>query len=202
VQFRGSSRNETFEVSSWGPEGDVEVAMGGGRDTVFVFGPYVRGTYRGGRGADLLHLFGHVVSDRLMEKSQGGADLAAGVVWLGDERPRDHGQGQVSSFADVLLDDFGDATVVGNDRDNRITVKACRGTIHAGGGADDIVFTAWAHQACGPVSARRVLAYGEAGDDHLTGGMGRDVLDGGAGHDHADGGPSSDTCTAEVRRRC
>ena len=202
IRFQGGSDDETLQIERPGLKGDVKASMGAGRDVVYFWGPYVDGTYAGGRGADQITLFGHLVSSRLMEKSQGGADLAAGLVWMGDRKPRDHGQASVRSFVDVVLDDFGDAVVIGDARANDVTVKACRSTVSAGGGDDSVLFTAWGHRGCGPVSNRRVDADGEDGDDELTGSIGRDLLDGGPGRDRADGGKGVDTCVAEVRRRC
>ena len=200
VQFLGGRGPETLEISQWADLPETEVDMGPGADQVVLVGPVLGGTFRGGRGADAVRISAYGVG--VPENTQGGADLRAHEVWLGYRRPRDHGQAVIRSFADVDLDHFGTVAVVGDGRDNDITVTACRADVRAGGGDDVVRFQAFARRLCGPLPSRATTADGEKGNDTLIGSLGWDTLLGGPGRDRADGGKGVDTCVTEVRRRC
>jgi Ca2+-binding RTX toxin-like protein len=200
IRFLGGAGPETLEISQGADLLKTEVDMGPGADRVELVGPVLGGTFRGGRGADVVRISAYGVG--VPEKTQGGADLRAHEVWLGYRKPRDHGHAVIRSFADVDLDHFGTVTVVGDGRDNDITVTACRADVRAGGGDDTVRFQAFARRLCGPIPSRARTADGQGGDDALHGSGGWDTLVGGPGRDRADGGKGVDTCATEVRRRC
>ena len=153
--------------------------------------PRLRGTlFEGGPGRD-----GLVISASKRVPIQ--LDLARGSLVL------EHGAttARVSSFEDAELHGS-TVDVVGSAKDNVLSVTSCRAaTVRGLAGDDELTLVRGEYPSCShPV---RRAAYGDAGDDVLTGSESADRLDGGRGHDTADGLEGRDTClSVEVRTSC
>lgn len=108
------------------------------------------------------------------------------------------------------------ATVIGSDRANWISLRACRNEVRAGAG-NDVVFASGHPSVCGRLETEilggagndflwgwdgRTSIRGGSGDDEMVGGPGSDTLRGGDGQDLARGGGGADLCVAETTRRC
>ena len=89
--------------------------------------------------------------------------------------------------------------VVGDHRDNRITVGGCDVHVHAGSGDDHAIHNDLRLGRCSQISR----IDGGTGSDRLTGGdRSADHLIGGPGRDTADGRGGIDTCRAETTQHC
>lgn len=196
VRFLGGADEETLDLWKDPPakaDGGVIVDMGGGDDR-FIPGPApLSGPYHGGAGRDWLLIEATKTNVR---KGRVSADLFAGLVRVGDD------EAKATSWTDLTLEGFDRNTVRTGPGSQHVVVRGCRATVHAGSGDDVVRHEPAAFPCAGAVSARALTAYGEGGDDILTGGAGDDRLMGGPGRDTAKGGPGRDVCSAEVRISC
>jgi Ca2+-binding RTX toxin-like protein len=197
VRFVGGPDDETLDLWKYPPakpDGGVTVDMGGGDDR-FIPGPApLSGPYHGGAGRDWLSIEAVRAN---MRKGSVSADLVAGLVRVG----ADH-EVKATSWSDLTLEGFGRNSVRTGPGSQYVVVRGCRATVHAGAGDDVVRHHPSAFPCGGAVAARAFTAYGEGGDDILTGGTGDDRLMGGPGRDTAKGGPGRDVCSAEVRIGC
>jgi Ca2+-binding RTX toxin-like protein len=135
-----------------------------------------------GDGDDLLRAGGDDFSAVRLFSGGAGVDT---VDMLAQQRLDLTSVTDIQVFPDVENVTNAQGTVIGNDLNNRITVRASdtEGVeVHAGGGDDTVVG--------GPGPDR---FFGEAGHDTLIGNGANDLLDGGFGIDDLNGGPGDDT---------
>jgi len=176
------------------------IAEGDGGDDTFVGGP----------GPDTFYgFYGSGTGDQDVARGHGGSD----VIALGIGNDLSVG----GSGADHIMAGPGDDLVDGGKGRDRysggsLTADGFRvdlrlGTATGGGtGVDrltsirDLDGSADDDVLIGNRYANDIFA--GPGDDHLSGGAGDDVLNGFDDVDRADGGPGTDTCVAELRRRC
>jgi Ca2+-binding RTX toxin-like protein len=92
--------------------------------------------------------------------------------------------------------------VVGSGGDDWITATGCWLNMLGRYGSDTLKAVYDRDNCPPPPNATSARLGGGPGDDRLIGTSVSDVLSGARGHDHADGRRGSDTCRAEVRRRC
>lgn len=174
------------------------IAEGDGGDDTFIGGPgpdtfygfytgFDQDVARGHGGSDVIALgigndlsFGGSGADHIMAGP--GEDLVDG----GKGRDRYSG-GSLSADGFRVDLRLGTATGGGTGVDRLTSIRDLDGS------ADDDVLI-------GNRYANDIFA--GPGDDHLSGGAGDDVLNGFDDVDRADGGPGTDTCVAELRRRC
>lgn len=197
VRFVGGPGEETLDLWKYPrakPDGGVIVDMGGGDDRLIPGPAPLSGPYHGGAGRDWLSIEGPRAK---VTKGSVSADLVAGLVRVG----ADH-EAKATSWTDLTLEGFDRNTVRTGPGSQYVVVRGCRATVHAGSGDDVVRHDPAAFPCGGAVSARALTAYGEGGDDILTGGTGKDRLMGGPGRDTAKGGPGRDVCSAEVRISC
>ena len=196
LRFVGGPDDETLDLWKYPPakpDGGVLVDMGGGDDR-FIPGPApLTGPYHGGAGRDWLDI---EATRPKVRKESVSADLVAGLVRVGGH------EAKATSWSDLTLEGFNRNTVRTGPGSQDIVVRGCRATVHAGSGDDVVRHEASTLLCGGVVSSRALTAYGEGGDDVLTGGTGNDRLMGGPGRDTAKGGPGRDVCSAESEVSC
>ena len=102
-------------------------------------------------------------------------------------------EGTLVNFRD-LVGTGAEVTLYGDGRANTITWTGCLGAlIHGRGGADQISFQEFdGDEILRPHNS--MTAYGDGGDDDITGSPDRDLLVGGRGNDTADGRGGRDRC--------
>lgn len=202
VHFQGSDAAEVIRASedAVGSVPILQLDMAGGDDRVVLFG--FNTPVRGGRGSDSLRLLGFVDDRTRTFARQVLVDLPRGFAHVSSS-----GTDDLLGVENVELDGFLTVELVGSSAANRFVVgRACETTMHGAAGADSL-FTRRFH-ACPPERAeywgisRGVVAFGEGGNDDLTGRGTDDQLVGGTGDDTVDGQDGFDTCSAEVERNC
>lgn len=200
VNFTGSGRDEKVTVNVFfsGPS-LRSVDLGAGDDWVAFRGTI--GHADGGPGHDRLDVRDLGDPHNASFVPAIGVDLRAGQLRT-EGRRRD-----AASFEDLLVSGFRVVELAGTGRANSMTVgRACLVGMVGRGGADRLV--ALPGEGCSDFEAggadvsRRVVAFGDVGNDELLGRSTSDHLVGGAGRDTADGRAGHDRCFAEVRRRC
>ena len=199
LTFTGSGQDERVTVDKFLEFGPFlrSVDLGAGDDRLTLDDTV--GHANGGPGHDRLDVQNSGDSRNLTLPPGIGVDLRAGQLQT-EGRRRD-----ATSFEDLLVSGFVVVELAGTGRANSMTVgRACSVGMVGRGGADRLV--ALPGGVCSTFEAdgmpRRVLAFGDAGNDQLLGRSTSDHLVGGAGRDTADGRAGHDRCFAEVRRRC
>ncbi len=166
-------------------------AMGGGDDdlTIWTFTGKNKLALDGGAGRDSVELAGSRSTSIDLDLRRGRIDSSPGPI------------GTVRRFESALVSGAR-VEVKGTGGANEIVVKACgEAVVHGRGGDDVLSLTQRNSPSC--LERRVRSAYGDGGNDLLTGDPGRNLLVGGRGHDEADGGGGVDTCRqVEVRTRC
>ncbi len=161
--------------------GVTRVDLGAGADS-FYGGedPRPGSTITGGRGRDLFYL------------SSGSGlldfDLVSGVVTIGDITPYSitaEGFDDASLFASKVV-------LIGDNRDNELSLSACDGQVRGRRGSDEISRTYdWMFETS-PGCAETLRTNGGGGHDDISGTRGNDVLRGGPGRDLLRGGFGDD----------
>lgn len=166
--FVGTDFNDTFNTH----DETHNVFKGRKGNDVFIKGVGTGGSsldvFNGGAGTDLLIATAMLSSNVI--------NLAKGYIFFGTGQ-RD----RLVSIENVVAN--GDATVIGDDKDNSITVTGSNGHLVRGGKGDDLITAL--------EGADRLL--GGRGDDQITAGEGNDTINGGRGDDRMSGGAGSDT---------
>ena len=197
LTFVGGAEDERLDLGRYPsarPDGGALVDMGGGDDNLIVGPARLTGPYHGGAGRDQLTIEGNDRAD--VTKGSIDADLAAGLVRIGSDEVK------ATSWTDLTLYAFDRSVVRTGAGPNAVVVRGCRATVRLGGGNDLVRLEATDFRCAGRMSSRALTAYGEGGDDTMTGSAGNDRLVGGPGRDTAKGGPGRDVCSAETTAGC
>jgi Ca2+-binding RTX toxin-like protein len=164
------------------------VKAGAGNDRVDVNTGASGGTYKMGQGRDSVHLQSTAKDASLFLYDPGTQFDGHSFTLTNVERHYVTGPYEVS--------------VVGSGGDDWITATGCWLNM-LGRYGNDILKAVYDRDNCPtPPNATSARLGGGPGNDRLIGTSVNDVLYGARGHDHADGRRGSDTCRAEVRRRC
>ncbi len=180
---------------------DVTIATGAGQDAVTVYGDnitintgddidaidssYGDHAIIAGSGADTITIY----QSRGTLDAGSGDDVVTANMLTGDNFDIDLGAGN-----DRIKLDFGDATIDGGDGDDYFDLTLA-GIVIAHGDAGNDVFMATnaeVHGGDGDDTMTGALAYGDGGNDTITGLSGDDILRGGAGLDIIAGGTGND----------
>ena len=192
-EYAGLTRSPGFFVSGRGGNDDVRVLSGGwvvgggdGND-VFTVSEGAFAELFGGAGNDLARPLGSTLNVTL----QGGDGDGTDTVELDRQSGIDLSEHDFDGVENVTN---AQGTVVGNDLDNRITVRAgdTRPLTALGGGGDDTITGGGGNDNLSGDGGNDTLI-GNDGNDTLAGNDGDDNLQGNAGDDDLDGGPGIDT---------
>jgi len=176
VEARLGRGNDLFAISTAFAGAGSVLDLGRGRDTFAVQDHW---EYSNARGTALL------------------VDLDLGTARWRDVDFALHHAENVSGYAERV-------EVHGTDDHNRIFGHGCDVDLRGRGGADTIYLSSFNATDIAPAlddcrEALRLRAYGNSGDDFLSGGKYHDVFIGGPGRDKAHGGPGDhDLCDAEI----
>ena len=184
LRFRGNNGAERLHTI---PVGLLEKArLGGGDDLLVIEDNGRRGSdhhisVNGGPGTNTFSYDAHNPSRFRIDLRQHRFATSEDV------------KGTLVNFRD-LVGTGAEVTLYGDGRANTITWTGCLGgVIHGRGGADQISFQEFdGDEILCPHNS--MTAYGDGGDDDITGSPDRDLLVGGPGNDTADGRGGRDRC--------
>jgi hypothetical protein len=196
--LRGGDGPEGFTVSAFDHPAEIDARTGGGTDDLTISWLDV-GTIDGGRGRDMLSIFGNDATVTGQLDSDITADLGSGLVRI-DPLEGEARSLSVDGIEDLSVFNFRRATLRGDRGANLLDVRAgCRTTLVGRGGADLLQrFSTLCNDGWLPASTMR----GDQGPDRLLGHSADDLMVGGPGRDVANGRGGTDTCRTEVRRSC
>ena len=182
LTYLGSDNDETVHMGDYG-RNRVVVRLRGGDDRIAAGCRSLRrpSILSAGPGHDLLSLRSCQAARVDLERHRLNGRVVNGVE-------------DVRLLATV-------ATVIGDEKANRLRAVGCEVRLSGGPGNDRLELIdddRLGPSACGDI--RRLV--GGAGADRLVGSRFADVLLGGAGRDTANGAGGRDTCRAEIVRNC
>lgn len=182
---------------------DVQLALGGGTDTLVVLGTAGPDTFTfTGTANGTLTVTDDVVvtgtdtADRIRIFGYGGSDTIDATAATCDSMLTLSGGADADTIlgspcADVIRGGSGADTIRGYGGDDQLYGGAGADTI-SGGSGDDLIRGGTGRDLLrGGSGSDRI--FGDGGRDRLIGGTGNDLLDGGAGRDRCAGGPGHDT---------
>jgi Ca2+-binding RTX toxin-like protein len=203
VEFRASDESEVVNAVQefeFGPD-IASLDMGGGNDQVVLYGLLV--PVDGGPGSDWVRALGFADERSRTPERRVAVDLMRDTIVVNNFRPGT----TINDIENVEVDGFGTAVLRGDSQGNELLVRqTCLARLYGLGGPDTL--GGRPPSRCGANKAeffgvpRSIVAYGNGGNDLMTGRATQDRLLGGPGADTADGRDGVDACKAETEYRC